>query len=253
MDSRPVGGTSRGGRAPGGRPAGWRVLIPGAAQWSWRQPGRAAVLFGSFATSALVGLFCWGTPLGAAVLAFAFAAHVTSAADAIRQGAFPGFGRMVPTVSASVGLGLGCYAPALALASVLAWPGARLGDGQETYLVNRWAYRDDDPRAGHWAWLAAPGGGEHGVAQVLAGPGQGVQWSDGHLWVGGQEVPWKPPRGAQPPRYMAFAVPDDQVLIAAGPPRRGAASSGMVLVPRRRLAGRAWARLYPVWGRRLLF
>jgi hypothetical protein len=253
MDSRPGGGSSRGARGIGARPAGLRVLIPGAAQWYWRQRERGLVFFGSFAAALVVGLFCWGTPTGAAILAFAFGAHVAATADAIRQWAFPGFGRLVPTVSASVGLGLGCYAPALAMASVLAWPGGRLGDPQEGYLVNRWAYRDQDPRSGHWVWVEATSGRGHGVAQVLAGPGEGVQWSDGHLWVGGQAVEWKPPRGAHPPRHLAFTVPDDQILIGVVSPTRGEISTGMALIPRQRLAGRAWARIYPVWGRRLLF
>src|SRR5438477_4641868 len=83
------------------RRAGLRILFPGAAQWSWRQRERAAVFFGSFATALVVGLFTWGTKTSVAILVFAFGMHVASAADAIRQGAFPGFGRWVPTVSAS--------------------------------------------------------------------------------------------------------------------------------------------------------
>src|SRR5262245_6136862 len=91
--------------------AGILILIPGYAQWSWRQRERALVLFGSFAVSIAVGLFCWGTPTGLAILAFAFGAHVFSVADVVRQSAFPGFGRWAPWVSASGGLALGVYVP----------------------------------------------------------------------------------------------------------------------------------------------
>ena len=103
------------------RPAGLRILIPGYPQWVWNQTERAAALGGMYAASMAVAFFSWGTRIGLVMLALAFLAHVSSAADAIRQAAFPGFGRWVPTVSAGFGLGLGCYAPVLALASVLAW------------------------------------------------------------------------------------------------------------------------------------
>ena len=130
-----------GGVGPGGRPmesarsdvvagrprAGLKVLVPGYAQWSWRQRERGLVLFGSFAAALAVGGFAWGTRTGLAVLAFAFGTHVVSVVDVIRQSAFPGFGRWVPLFSASTGLGVAMYAPALALASLVAWPAYRGG------------------------------------------------------------------------------------------------------------------------------
>jgi hypothetical protein len=210
------------------------------------------VFFGTFSAALVVGLFTWGTSTSAAILLFAFAAHVASAADAIRQGAFPGFGRWVPTVSASVGLGLGCYAPALATASLLAWPGLRAGAPHEGYLVNRWAYQGSEPAWGQWIWYESPDGKGHAVAQVLAGPGQGVAWSDGQLLVAGQAVSWAPPKAAHPPHHMSFTVPDGYVLIGATPGIEQESSCGMLLLPRSRIAGRAWARMYPIWGRTLL-
>jgi hypothetical protein len=162
-------------------PAGLRILVPGYPQWAWRQRERAAVLFGSYLASLLVGVFAWGTPTGLAILAFAIGTHVASAADAIRQGAFPGFGRWVPVMSASAGLGLGCYAPALALGAVLAWPGERAGSPREGFLINLWAYQDATPRPGHWVWFEHPDGVGRGIGQFLAGPGQSVEWFDGRL------------------------------------------------------------------------
>src|SRR5690349_21056919 len=89
--------------------AGLKVLIPGYAQWSWRQRERGAVLFGSFATALVVAAFAWGTWVGLVVLAFAFGTHVVSVVDVVRQGSFPGFGRWMPLVSASGGLAVGVY------------------------------------------------------------------------------------------------------------------------------------------------
>jgi hypothetical protein len=48
-------------------------------------------------------------------------------------------------------------------------------------------------------------------------------------------------------------VPPEQVLVepeeqGGGPPSIGS----LVLVPRDQIIGRAWARYYPVWDRRLL-
>src|SRR5262245_13218377 len=72
---------------PDQSPAGLGILIPGYAQWRWNQRERALVLFGSFAAALVVGAFAWGTATGAAVLAFAFAAHVVSVVDVFRQSA----------------------------------------------------------------------------------------------------------------------------------------------------------------------
>src|SRR3954452_5776584 len=85
---------------------GLRVLIPGYPQWAWRQRERALVLIGSYAVALGVGLFAWGALIGVAILAFDYGTHAVSAADAVRQVAFPGLGRWVPTISATGGLGM---------------------------------------------------------------------------------------------------------------------------------------------------
>src|SRR4051794_36258053 len=163
--------------SPGrGRLAGWWILVPGYSQWRWRQRERAMVLFGSYATALGVGLFAWGTWWGALILALAIATHVVAAADVIRQGAFPGFGRWVPWVAAGFGVGLGGYGPALALAVGLAWPVTDRADG---YLVNRWAFHHAEPWAGVWVWLAASEGRAPWIGRVVATPGQTVEWAGG--------------------------------------------------------------------------
>lgn len=245
-------GTSREGRD---RPAGWRILVPGSPQWGWGQRERALVLFGSYATALGVGLFAWGTRGGGLILAFAVATHVVSAADAIRQGAFPGFGRWVPWVAAGCGVGLGCYGPALALAAGMAWPALHRDDG---YLVDRWAFRRTMPQAGDWVWVAPAGGRAPWVGRVLATPGQTVEWIEGRWWVAGELQSWAPARSAGDPDEMTLEVPRDHALVAregAQPEPGGtteAPADGLVLVPRPQVLGRAWARLYPIWSRRLL-
>jgi hypothetical protein len=245
---------SRGSGVFAGRPAGLRVLIPGYPQWCWRQSERAAVLFGTFASALGVGLFGWGTATGWAMLALAFAAHAASAADVIRQGAFPGFGRWVPTVTATAGLGLGCYVPALAMGAVLAWPSVRRDAPQEQYLVNRWAYRNgSEPQAGDWVWYARPRGLGFGIGRLVAGPGAAVEWSGARLAVGGQPLGWLPRTAGQAPEDLVLTVPDGCLLVAPLDPAPGEATScGLVLVDRDHVVGRAWAKLYPVWSRRLL-
>ncbi len=240
-------------RGPHDWPAGLRVLVPGLAQWGWRQPERALVLFGSFASALGAGLLAWGTWGGLLLLVFAFGTHVTSTADVIRQGAFPGFGRLVPWATASAGLGLGCYAPALLLATVLAWPGASAGGGPaaDGYLVNRWAYDHREPVAGHWAWIDAGNGQPPRVARVLAGPGQAVSWTENRIRIDGKPPAFPVAEAAGRPFEVAFEVPAGFLLVSdGGPPAAGV--EGLRLVARREVEGRAWARLYPVWDRRFL-
>jgi hypothetical protein len=233
-----------------------RILIPGCAQWSWRQRERALVLFGSFAASIAVGMFTWGTPASLLILFFAFGTHVISAADVIRQSAFPGFGRWVPVASASAGLGVGFYAPVAAAALVFAWPGFGGERASDGYLINRAAYWSSPPATGEWVWSEVPGWRGPRAVQVLAGPGQEVEWSASGLRVAGAGVPWAPPSPTWRPRELAFTVPPGQVLVAPESPGRadakGSTSCGLVLVDARQIGGRAWARIYPVWLRGLI-
>ncbi len=249
-----AGGPSRPANSAIVRPAGLRILVPGYPQWMWRQRERALVMFGSHVTALGVGLFAWGTSAGLLVLGFAFLTHVVSATDAIRQGAFPGFGRWVPVLSASAGLGFGCYAPFLITLSVLAWPGDRTAAPEERYLINRWAYHNAEPDTDHWVWYERSKSDGRGIGRMLAGPGQIVEWDGKRLWVGGVEVAWRPPDPARGGfRDLSLIVPEDQVLLAPiGPDPAGSDSFGLVPVPSRAILGRAWARHHPIWNPRLL-
>jgi hypothetical protein len=234
--------------------AGLKILIPGYAQWSWHQRARALVLFGSYFAALGVGLFSWGTPVGLVMLAFAFGTHVASATDIIRQEAFPGFGRWAPMLSTSGGLGLGLYGPALALASLIAWPGMGEGLGREGYLVNCRAYGKAPPEHGDWVWLRSSRWGEGRLGRIVAGPGQEVEWSDAQLYVEGEllspGISWLP---RQFPADLVLIVPGGHALVApvsSGPakPVPGAA----LLVPCDEIVGRAWARYYPIRARQFL-
>ncbi len=251
MVPRPAVGTRSGGAIPR---AGWRIAVPGYPQWIWRQRERALVFSVTFVAALLVGLFAWGTRTGLAMLGLAFLVHVASVTDVIRQATFPGFARGVPTLSTSFGLGLSCYLPILLVASVVAWPGERRGAPGEGYLINRWAYRTEEPRVGDWVYYRSPRGRGYGLARVVAGPGQGVEWFDDRLRVGGFELDWLPTATAQAPLDLALTVPQGQLLVAPlGSSAREHPSFGLLLLPRENVIGRAWAQSYPVWSRRLLF
>jgi hypothetical protein len=234
--------------------AGWRIVIPGYPQWTWHQRERALVLLGSYLVAVGVGLFAWGTPVGLAVLAFAYGTHVASVSDVVRQQAFPGFGRRVPMVSAAGGLGLGLYLPAMAVATLFAWPGTGGGLFSDGYLVNCGAYRSALPCGGDWVWLRSSAWDQGRLARIVAGPGQEVAWSGEQLSIDGRPPPpgfsWRPrPRLVD----LRFIVPGDHVLIApASPESAGMPAAGPLLVARGQILGRAWARLYPIRERRFL-
>jgi hypothetical protein len=235
-------------------PAGFRILVPGYAQWSWRQRERGLALFGSFVAALAVGAFAWGTWTGTAVLGFAFLAHVVSVVDVLRQSAFPGFGRWMPVASASGGLALGVYAPVLAVVSLLAWPVPGSGSPAEGYLVNCWAYRQSEPRHGDWVWVRTSPEDAPRIGRVVAGSGEEVEWSARLLRVNGRPLALVAPfRTMGPPDELRFTVPTGYVLVNPIPaPPGGATSEGLALMARDQIEGRAWARSYPLWSRRLL-
>jgi hypothetical protein len=231
-----------------------KILIPGYPQWEWRQRERALVLLGSYLVALGVGLFAWGTPIGLAVLAFAYGTHVASATDVVRQQAFPGFGRWVPMVSASGGLGLGIYVPALTLATLVAWPGMGAGPAREGYLVNCRAYRGAPPRPGDWVWLRSSPWGEGRLGRIVAGPGQEVEWSGEQLRIDGRPpapgLSWRPRRHAV---ELLYTIPRDHALIVPASPASARIAPGdPLLIPQDQILGRAWAQIYPIRERQFL-
>lgn len=252
-----VGSAARGLGAGVMAPAGLWLLVPGYSQWSSGQRERGLVMLGSCASAVAAGVFTWGTVTGLVMLAFAFLTHVASASDAVRRSAFPGPGRWATFLGIGLGLGVSVYGPSLALASVVAWPGMRDGaspSGVEGYLVNRWAYRFEGPRPGDWVWYRPDPWCGPEVGRVVAGRGQDVEWSGNRLRVDGLSRSNVPPlRSDPPPRLVSYRVPEGHVLIKPGggvSPRRS--SGALVIVSSAQVVGRAWARMYPVRGRRLL-
>lgn len=248
------GVVASGGDAQGAVPVGWRILVPGAAQWSWRQPERALVLFGSFAAAVGVAAFSWGTWTGALMLAFAFVTHTVSALDVVRQSAFPGFGRWMPVASISGGLAIGVYAPLLSVVALTAWPVAVAGAPGDGYLVNCWAYRHHEPERSDWIWHRPNPWSELKIGRVIAQAGDEVEWSRQGFRVNGEKlVDGLPYRSSAPPDELAYNVPEGHVLVLPDTAARdGESTQPLVLVPRAQVKGRAWARLYPVWERQLL-
>lgn len=240
---------------PWGPPTGIRILVPGLPQWSWSQRGRAGVLLGSYLSAIGVGLFAWGTLAGSAMLAFAFCSHVVSAADVVRQRAFPGFGRWVPVVSASAGLGLG-YAPLLGSLWMVAWPEER-GDAPGVgYLVNRWAYHRAHPEPGDRVWYECPDQAGPRIGMVVARHGQEAEWFEGQIVVEGQ--PLVAPRSVQTLdggwTHLILRVPAGYLLVAATTDESDGQKKdeGPILIESSCVRGRVWAQHAPIWERRFL-
>lgn len=239
-----------------GAPTALTILVPGWPQWSWGQRERGLVLLGSYAAGMIVGLFAWGTPVGLLMLGFAFASHVVSMVDAIRQHSFPRIRGWIPIASSMAGLGL-VYGTVLLAGLLVAWPAGLLAGPGVSYLVNTWAYpQGEAPRPGDYVWFEGTQAAGPRVARVLAGPGQEVGWTERKLRVDG--VTAQRPinfRGPGIPDQLEFTVPPDHVLVSpdldADPDGRSS-TPDLVLIPTERVVGRAWAQLYPVWNRRLL-
>jgi hypothetical protein len=188
------------------------------------------------------------------MLAFGFLVHVSSTADAIHQSTWPVFARRAVVPITAGTLALLVYLPVIMTLVDTAWPGSAPDRTRSVYLVNCWAYRGATPRRGHWVWLRLPTHGQLQAAKVVAVAGQELEWT-GHDWlVDGQIAPpLVPLRNTAWPQACRFRVPPEQVLVepeeqGGGPPSIGS----LVLVPRDQIIGRAWARYYPVWDRRLL-
>jgi hypothetical protein len=237
-------------------PTGFRVLVPGWPQWHWGQHRRGVVLFGSYLSAAAMSAFAWGTPIGLGILTFAFATHLVSLADALRQSAFPWLGRAAALGASAAILVFGVYAPLLVTAATTAWPGMRGGTTSEGYLINRLAYRDRDPKRDDLVWYRASPSSEPRLGQVVAGSGQEVHWSENRLQVDGVSMKQfgTPFRSTwPPPKEVAYRIPDRHLLILPeGSSTHPQASEGLLIVATDQVVGRAWAKYYPVRERRLL-
>ncbi len=233
---------------------GPRILVPGLPQWSWDQRERSLFLFGTYASAVVVAIMTWGTLVGLGVLAFAFVTHVYSTVDAIRQNAFPGFGRFVPTVTASAGLGATCYVPALMLASAYAYPVALDERPREGYFVNCRAYRIAAPNPGEMVWIDSNQGVRSKLARVVAGSGQRIEWVQNELRVDGRLVEAQLFTETNAPGELKLTVPERHLLVVfSEPSRRGKPlPRGWEIVDQEEIRGQAWAQSYPIWDRSLL-
>jgi hypothetical protein len=241
-------------RRPFLAPPGFRLLVPGWPQFSWGQRERGGVLLGSFVMALVAGVLAWGNWLSGCFFAFGFLAHVSSTTDAIRQGSFPVYPRRTAVAMIAGALATLLYLPGLLALIATAWPGAAPDRARSVYLVNCWAYRGARPQRGHWVWLHLPPGGGLHTAQIVAVPGQEVEWTGQKWLVDGQDPRLLAPlRTSAWPQTCRFKVPANEVLVEpeeedGAPPL----TASLVLVSQDQIVGRAWAQYYPVWDRRLL-
>lgn len=241
-------------RRPFNAPPGLRVLAPGWPQARWGQSGRSCVFLGSFLASLASTFWEWGTWVGWVALAFAFFTHVASAVDASTQSVFPRRRMLAAMPFAAATLAFLLYAPCVVVLSQVAWPEFERDEPSRGYLVDFRAYDSAAPRKGEWIWMHLPAPAVDGPAEVVAVPGQQVEWT-GRAWkVDGRDLPLHgPSRLAAWPQTCRFTVPDDQILVEPEYPEFAEPPTGLlVLVPAESVIGRAWARYYPVWDRRLL-
>ena len=140
------------------------------------------------------------------------------------------------------------------MAALLAWPVGPSGADHERYAVNRCAFRSSDPQPGDWAWYRSADGRGFGLGRVVGRPGNSVEWSSEGVRVDGQPLSWRPEAPDGEPIDLSMTVPEGRLLVAPmlGASSPSAPSCGLLLVARDDVIGRPWARLYPVWTRRLL-
>ena len=225
-------------------------LLPGWQQWEWGQRERSLQLAGMYASFMTLGILTWGTALGLWAIFGGFVVHVVSMTDAIRQTAYPNLSWFVPPASSAAGLGLLFYAPAVLGASMLAWPGAT-GNHGRVYLVDRGTSGVYAPEAGEFIWIGSKrGAGSPPLAKVIALSGQVVEWSKGRLSVDGQVVEDRPFNPGAGPESVIFEIPERLLLV--GYPVDDPSGKRWGLVERDHVEGRAYARFYPIWERRLL-
>lgn len=231
------------GPQPSVRPFALGLFLPGLSQWSWKQRGRGAVFFGWFASAIAVAVLCWGTTPGFLLLGFAFLTHLTSTADVLRQVTFPGISRAAAYGSASLGLGIVVYGPALGLASAVAWPAFLDETGSDRLLVNRLSYRDHRPRAGDRVWIQGEGREAPVAAVVVEGP---TPETTKPLTLFGLALgaDGEADRGGFPAQF-SLEVPEGHLLVryddrpVGGP----AGQPCLRIVPERRVVGLVWGRV----------
>ena len=194
----------------------------------------------------------WGTWLGTGLLVCAFVVHVFATADAMGRGTFPPFERWIPWMTASLGLGFGCYAPLMIAGSLLAWPGIRVGSSFEGYLVDRWTLRERAPMPGDHVWVESLDGRGPWLGRVVAVSGQNIEWADDRLRLDGMPAADRRVQFPDQVGDLKLRVPNDHLLIVAEGFNLPNERATPRIVPSTRIVGLAWAKYYPIWERRLL-
>ena len=233
---------------------GAQALVPGLTQIQCHQRDRGLVFLVSFLAALGTSLFCWGKPLGWALLGFAFLTHATASLDVLRQRAFPVFPTKIAASAMMIVMVLVVYLPLAAALLFYALPTRDAGESGTGYLVNCLAYQRQEPLPGQWIWLRLPPGRNGCAGRVVATAGQEVEWTGRRWRVDGKDL-----QSARPnivsvyPEGWRFRVPEHHFLVGSEPtPLDAEPLSPLVIVSRDQIVGRAWAKYYPLWERSLL-
>lgn len=232
----------------------WDAFVPGRAQFLAGRPELGLLLIATYVSAILGCLLTWGTILSFALLSTAFLTHSASFADAIVSNAFPGFRRGVVVASVSIVLVLTLYLPAAAMAFRRGYPAWESRPLMGGFLVDLDAYQSGDPARGHHVWLQTTGWRRPRLARVLATSGEEVQIRTGEIFVGGKPVPGVSLRNRRFGDSFELSVPKDHLLVGyqSGDDPELSLPANWELIPQSEVVGRAWARSYPIWNRRLL-
>lgn len=232
----------------------WHAFVPGWAQFRAGRRELGFLLISTYLSALLASALTWGTVLSSALLSAAFLTHAASFADAIVSTAFPGFRRGVVVVSVSIVLGVAVYLPAATVALRRGYPAWQSRPLMGGFLIDLDAYQGRSPERGHHVWLQTTDWRRPRLARVLATSGEEVLIRTGDVFVGGLPVPGASLRNRRLVDSFELSVPKDHLLVAyqSGDDPELSLPANWELIPEGEVMGRAWARSYPIWNRRLL-
>lgn len=234
--------------------AWFALLLPGCVQWSRGRRARGLAFAWSYGVALALALASWGGSLTFVWLAVAVASQTLGWVDALRESPFLGFTPPAVLAVTGGGLSLAAHLPMIGLLCLFAWPGQGDHPSEGSYLINRLAYRDHAPVAGHWVWLDEAEPGTRRAVRVVAAGGQKVEWTGSRWTVDGRSIDVDSSRVfAGYPRQWGFRVPNHHVLIdSVVPVAPGKPGAPWIMIENDRILGRVWAHALGFWTRRLL-
>lgn len=206
-----------------------RLIVPGWAQWYSGQVLLGQCLLIAYAVCLLFAMVLLGTAMSSLLIAIAVSVHAASVYEVAYHSTVSRGGRISRFLLGCGVLGLCLYLPVNVLREQIASP-IRLQINQppmhagDVFLVSSFWRRE--PRVGDIVTYDIPQGRFTGAARnviyvargqridrILAGPGQSIEWKDGHLRIDGQPSDLQPLNPGQPVVPMSFVVPSAHYLI----------------------------------------